>query len=85
MTLFSNEWRTPLYLGAAATALLALARSDYTGRLHLGGPERLSRLEMAQQLATHLGADASVIVPTSRTSIAAPEPRILRYLIHYPI
>jgi dTDP-4-dehydrorhamnose reductase len=73
--LFSDEWRTPLSLLTAARALIALAESDYAGVLHLGGPERLSRLEMGQRLAAFLGADASVIVPARREDVPAAEPR----------
>ncbi len=72
---FSDEWRTPLALATAAEALAALLPVDVTGLLHLGGPERLNRLEMAQQLAVHLGADPAVLVPTSRAAVAAAEPR----------
>ncbi len=74
-TLFSDEWRTPLSLPTAARALIALAESDYPGLLHLGGPERLSRLEMGRRLAAFLGAEASVIVPARREEVPAPEPR----------
>jgi dTDP-4-dehydrorhamnose reductase len=72
--LFLDEWRTPLSLLFAARALLALAASPF-GLLHVGGPERLSRLEMGQRLAAFLGCDPSGIEPISRTSIAAAEPR----------
>jgi dTDP-4-dehydrorhamnose reductase len=75
VTLFADEWRTPLHLATAARALAALARSDFTGVLHVGGPERLSRLEMGQRLARFLGADASVIVSTRRADAPAAEPR----------
>jgi dTDP-4-dehydrorhamnose reductase len=75
VTLFADEWRTPLHLATAAQALVALARSDFSGVLHVGGPERLSRLEMGQRLARFLGADPSVIVATRRADAPAPEPR----------
>jgi dTDP-4-dehydrorhamnose reductase len=74
-TLFSDEWRTPLSLTTAARALIALAESDQAGMLHLGGPERMSRLEMGRRLAAFLGVDAAVIVPARRADVAAPEPR----------
>jgi dTDP-4-dehydrorhamnose reductase len=73
--LFADEWRTPLGLPTAARALLTLARSDFTGVLHLGGPERMSRLEMGRRLAAFLGADPSSLVATTRGTAAAPEPR----------
>ena len=75
IALFADEWRTPLSLETAAQGLLAVARSSFTGLLHLGGPERLSRLEMGQRLARFLGADPAVLVAASRTAVAGPEPR----------
>jgi dTDP-4-dehydrorhamnose reductase len=75
LALFHDEWRTPLSLLAAARGLLALTASDGVGLLHMGGPERLSRLEMGQRLATFLGCDPSVLVCVSRLSAAAVEPR----------
>lgn len=73
--LFEDEWRTPLSLATAAQALLALARSDCVGLLHLGGPERMSRLDMGLRLAAHLGLDSSVIVRATRSSVPSAEPR----------
>ena len=75
VTLYADEWRTPLSLLTAARALLAICRSDYTGLLHLGGPERLSRLEMGRRLAAYLDADPSVIVPVGRNQTPSSEPR----------
>lgn len=74
-TLFADEWRTPLSLATAAEGLLALAESELTGLVHLGGPERLSRLEMGQRLATLLGHDPAVFTPATRESVPAAEPR----------
>ncbi len=81
ISLFYDEWRTPLSLQVAACALMVLAGG--TGRrlvgplslIHIGGPERLSRLEMGQRLAVFLGCDPASIVSTSRTSIAGSEAR----------
>jgi len=75
LPLFSDEWRTPLSLATAARALLAIGRSDVRGLLHLGGPERMSRLEMGQRLAVYLGVDASTMVAALRSSMPAGEPR----------
>lgn len=73
--LFEDEWRSPLDLHSAAAGLLALAESDFTGLLHCGGPERLSRLEMGQRLARQLNLDPAAIAPTRRDTHPAPEPR----------
>lgn len=72
---FLDEWRTPLALETAAHALLALARSDAGGILHVGGPERLSRWELACRLAGILGVDQGPIVPVVRADGPAPEQR----------
>jgi dTDP-4-dehydrorhamnose reductase len=73
--LFADEWRTPLDLPTAAAALIALARSDVTGLLHVGGPERLSRLEMGRQLAEVLGVTGDSIVVSNRDDVPGGEPR----------
>lgn len=73
--LFSDEWRTPLHLELAARGLLRAASTDVTGILHLGGPERLTRLEMGQRLAQFLGCDAGVLEPAVRDDVPASEPR----------
>jgi dTDP-4-dehydrorhamnose reductase len=45
-TLFTDEWRTPLDVANAAQALVELAGTDSSGRLHVGGPDRVSRYEL---------------------------------------
>jgi len=75
ITLFHDEWRTPLSLLTAARGLLALAASDVVGLIHLGGPERLSRLEIGQRLAAFLHRDPTGIESVSRLSAPAIEPR----------
>lgn len=73
--LFRDEWRTPLDLQTAATGLLDVATSDTTGILHFGGPQRMSRLEMGQRLARHLGSPESLIQAIDREDAPANEPR----------
>jgi dTDP-4-dehydrorhamnose reductase len=75
VTWFEDEWRSPLSLEAAAKALLTLVRSDVTGLLHIGGPERMSRLQMGQRLAAINRLDPALVVPIKQASVATPEPR----------
>jgi dTDP-4-dehydrorhamnose reductase len=75
ISLFSDEWRTPLSLKVAARALVALASTDVTGILHLGGPERMSRLEMGQRLSEYLGVSAAWIRATRCEEASTEEPR----------
>jgi dTDP-4-dehydrorhamnose reductase len=75
VTLFEDEWRTPIDLATAARALVELARADVEGVFHLGGPERLSRLEMGRLLARHLGAGEELLRAVRRSDVPAGEPR----------
>jgi dTDP-4-dehydrorhamnose reductase len=75
VTLFRDEFRSPLDLATAARALLELAASAQVGIMHIGGPERMSRLAMGQRLARHLGVRDDGILEASRDQAPAPEPR----------
>ncbi|MBX7166641.1 MAG: SDR family oxidoreductase [Pirellulales bacterium] len=75
LRLFDDEWRTPLDLDSAAAGILAAAQSDVRGILLLGGRERLSRLEMGQQIADACGASRALLEATSRLTVGGPEPR----------
>ncbi len=82
LTLFDDEWRTPLDLPTAARALLAVAESDYTGILHVGGLERLSRLEMGERLAPHARPqreDCRRLAQSRRPARAASTRRVARF------
>ena len=73
--LFNDEFRTPLAYDDAARGLLEVFESDHRGVLHLGGPERLSRLEMGLQLAQVLGHSPALLESVSSSDIDFPEPR----------
>lgn len=76
LNLFDDEYRTPLSFSAAAEAIVTLGEDhEAHGLYHLGGAERLSRLEMGLQLAAVLGVKDPNIQVVSRLSIDAPEPR----------
>lgn len=76
LSLFADEWRTPLDLPTAARGLLELVESDLTGVIHLGGPERMSRLEMGQRLAAVLGCSDVALRPARRDDVPGePRPR----------
>jgi dTDP-4-dehydrorhamnose reductase len=73
--LFTDEVRTPLWLDDAARACLRAAASDATGVMHVGGPERLSRFDMGQRIATALGVSPALLEPTERAEAGSDEPR----------
>jgi dTDP-4-dehydrorhamnose reductase len=75
LTLFSDEFRTPLYaVDAVKGLLLAL---DAPGRiLHLAGPQRVSRYAFGKLLAAALRRDPSGFtpLPLARAGLAGPRP-----------
>ncbi|MFQ5805488.1 MAG: SDR family oxidoreductase [Phycisphaerae bacterium] len=75
LRLFTDEYRTPVWLPDAAAALIGLARSELTGVIHVAGPKRLSRFEMVGRFARLLNVPDPKLEPASRHSIDASEPR----------
>jgi dTDP-4-dehydrorhamnose reductase len=75
LSLFTDEYRTPLSLEDAAAAILLAAQSDRAGYLHVAGPERLSRMDMGRLLAERLGVLDPDLRSLRRADAPAPEPR----------
>ena len=75
LRLFTDEFRTPVWLVDAARAVIGLARTELTGLIHLAGPQRLSRYNLIAQCARLLGIARPNLVPISRLDVAADEPR----------
>jgi dTDP-4-dehydrorhamnose reductase len=72
---FEDEFRTPLHYLTAAEAFVRLAESTYSGLIHVGGPERLSRFELMQRVALALRIDPCLVQPDSRNRSPLPEVR----------
>ncbi len=75
ITLFDDEWRTPIAPDTVAHAIALIIEHHVTGLYHLAGPDRMSRYEIGAKLAQIINADPATIVAASRLSIDAPEPR----------
>lgn len=75
LNLFTDEFRTPLWLGDAAAQAIQIARLDVNGIFHCPGPERLSRLQMVERFATALNIKTGNINAISRLDIDSPETR----------
>lgn len=77
VTLYEDEWRTPVDPPSVAAAILAvLERPKAFGCFHLAGPERLTRAEIGERVASTLGLDASLIKRGAQASHrGAPRPR----------
>jgi len=75
-TAFEDEFRTPLdYRTAASILLRLLERPELEGILHVAGPRRLSRFQLARRLAEAMGFDPSAIRPNRQADVASEEPR----------
>lgn len=79
LRLFADEFRTPLDAADGAHGIILALESGLGGLLHLGGPERLSRLEFGHILAGVLaelpGWPTPVLLPTLQAEVAMPAPR----------
>ena len=75
--LFTDQYRTSIDPESVASAIAAVLGGRGRGLLHLGGPERLSRLELGLRTARALGLDARQMVPSQQAEVALPVPRPL--------
>ncbi|MCO6429964.1 MAG: SDR family oxidoreductase [Deltaproteobacteria bacterium] len=75
VTLFSDEWRTPLYVGDACGIIIRLASSQPLGIYHCGGPERISRVEFGTKVCGQFGYDPKLITSCRRADIPSNPPR----------
>lgn len=85
LRLFEDEFRSPADAADVARGLVLMLERGARGILHLGGPERLSRLEFGRKLKDALGAlgpgspavPELQLVPTRQADVpmAAPRPR----------
>lgn len=63
LTLFTDEFRCPVPAGVVARAIWELIAQKQSGLYHLGGAERLSRMEIGEALATWYSELASGLQP----------------------
>lgn len=61
-----DQWTTPVLVEDVAEVAAALLRLRPEGVLHLGGPERVSRLDWARSIARAFGGDPSAVVAVRR-------------------
>ncbi|MEZ5989734.1 MAG: hypothetical protein R3F30_11535, partial [Planctomycetota bacterium] len=72
--IFTDEWRTPMAVADAARGLVDLALDwSVTGIRHLFGPRRLSRWELALEIAKAEGLDPAGFRKASRLDLPGPE------------
>jgi dTDP-4-dehydrorhamnose reductase len=84
VTLFIDEWRTPILVDDITRTVIALvsrstANPD-SGRLlprllHLGGPERINRFDFGVAYARRFGFDENLLIAASQLDFPAVPPR----------
>jgi dTDP-4-dehydrorhamnose reductase len=73
---FSDQFRSPLYVEDAATGIEHLLGLGETPRaVHLGGPERVSRYDMGRTAAQVFGFSPALAVPTRMAEVPSAAPR----------
>lgn len=66
ISLFSDEYRTPIHVADAAYAILQVACMSLSGTFHCGGPAKLSRVDFGYYVADALGYEEAKIRPCLR-------------------
>ncbi len=72
---FENEIRTPIDVITLGKALIELAGNDLSGIVHLSGNSRLTRYEMARQIAGKLGYSPELIIASNSNIMEGRAPR----------
>jgi len=72
---FTDELRCPIKVDDLAAALLELAPTDRAGRLHIAGPDLVSRYEFAQLVAAARGQDPARLRAAESATSSMQRPR----------
>jgi len=64
--LFSDEFRTPLYVNDAVVGIFRLLETDFCGTMHLGGSQRCSRYDFGLEFCRQTGMDKNAIIKISQ-------------------
>ncbi len=78
VTFFHDEYRTPILvddLAAQTWEIAAMERHERAGVWHLGGVDRMSRLELGHLLCSRFGLDPSLIDVAASAATGEPRPR----------
>lgn len=66
---FTDEYRTAASGRCVSNGIWLLLERQVKGIWHLGSKERLSRYDFAVNVATHLGLDTSLIIPSKQADV----------------
>ena len=75
VTLFRDEFRSPLYVGDISRAVKDTIRGNHSGLYHLAGADKIDRYTMGVRLAKKFGLDSSLCLARSVVDYQGSEPR----------
>ena len=77
MSLYTNQFRTPIYVANLAEVLIELAFNTFTGTLHLAGANKINRFDFGKQLCKLGGYSIDVLDPSlmNNAKTIAPRPK----------
>lgn len=75
LSLFSDEFRTPVSAHTAAKGLLLTLEKQISGVIHLGGKERISRYNFGLLMAEVFNLPTNTIKPCSQKDVTMAAPR----------
>jgi dTDP-4-dehydrorhamnose reductase len=75
VTLFEDEWRTPIHVNDLIDGLMAVARQRKDGLYLAGGTDQLSRMMMGEVACDLFGYSRSLLMPSRLSDSNYPAPR----------
>ncbi len=83
VTLFYDQFRSPIWVNNLAAALLELAENHFVGIIHLGGSERISRWEFGLKACKIFQLPGQNLIKKSMDDLptAAPRPRDISFAV----
>ena len=75
LRLYTDQFRTPAYIGDTAEAVFRLARHDKNGIYHMGGADRISRYGFGRVFCRLFGLEAERFVPVRMEEVRMDAPR----------
>jgi len=73
--LFTDQYRTPVWVVNLAEALLELASHSFNGTIHLAGSQRVTRYGFGLLLAKALSLPAHLLQACTMDEVPSPQPR----------
>jgi dTDP-4-dehydrorhamnose reductase len=66
---FTDQYRTPILVTNLVSALWELIENNFSGYLHLGGPQKVSRLELGKILCDIFKLDENLLIPVKSQEV----------------